>query len=93
MNNSLPTPPAQGNVSFVLRRVNDTVLEDRPVRPLRAGEVRVGGRSFACAAHQAAAQQVETGVPPAFELFLLLDALEVFFFPALSFVGHAKVRR
>ena len=44
MNNSLPTPPAQGNVSFVLRRVNDTVFEDRPVRPLRAGEVRVNVR-------------------------------------------------
>ena len=44
MNNSLPTPPAQGNVSFVLRRVDDTVLEDRPVRPLRAGEVRVNVR-------------------------------------------------
>ena len=31
-------------MSFVLRRVNDTVFEDRPVRPLRAGEVRVNVR-------------------------------------------------
>ncbi|MCY1403663.1 hypothetical protein D9M71_188520 [compost metagenome] len=45
------------------------------------------------AAHQAAAQQVETGVPAAFELFLLLDAFKVFFFPALSVFSHARVRK
>ncbi|MNJ37637.1 hypothetical protein D3C77_324660 [compost metagenome] len=45
------------------------------------------------AAHQATAQQVETGFPTALELFLLFDTLEVLFFPALGFVGHAWVRR
>lgn len=44
------------------------------------------------AAHQATAQQVETGFPAPLELFLLLDALEVFFFPALGFFGHAWIR-
>lgn len=42
--NSMPTPPARANVSFVLRGVQDTAFEDRPVRPLRAGEVRVNVR-------------------------------------------------
>ena len=45
------------------------------------------------AAHQTATQQVETGVPTALELFLLLDAFKVFFFPALSVFSHARVRK
>lgn len=42
--NSLPTPAAQGNVSFVLKKVHETVFEDRPLVPLRPGEVRVNVR-------------------------------------------------
>ena len=42
--NSLPVPPAEGNMSFVLKRVHETVFEDRPVLPLREGEVRVNVR-------------------------------------------------
>ncbi|MNM56441.1 hypothetical protein D3C81_676110 [compost metagenome] len=45
------------------------------------------------AAHKTTAQQVETGLPTALQLLLLLDTLEVFLFPALGFVGHAWVRR
>ncbi|MCY1187702.1 hypothetical protein D9M73_287150 [compost metagenome] len=45
------------------------------------------------AAHQASTQQVKTGIPTAFELFLLLDAFKVFFFPALSVFSHARVRK
>ncbi|MNV66016.1 hypothetical protein D3C71_1587450 [compost metagenome] len=45
------------------------------------------------AAYQATAQQVETGVPTALELFLLLDAFQVFLFPALSVFSHARVRK
>ena len=44
MENSLPTPPAERNVSFVLRGIQDTAFEDRPVRPLHDGEVRVNVR-------------------------------------------------
>ena len=45
------------------------------------------------AAYQTTTQQVETGVPTALELFLLLDAFQVFFFPALSVFSHARVRK
>ncbi|WFD28241.1 hypothetical protein MNAN1_003248 [Malassezia nana] len=44
MDNSLPTPPAQGNVSFVLKKVHETEFEDRPILPLGEGEVRVNVR-------------------------------------------------
>lgn len=42
--NSLPTPPAQGNESYVLLDVEKTVFEDRPVAPLAPYEVRVNVR-------------------------------------------------
>lgn len=42
--NSIPTPAARGNTSYVLRAVEDTAFEDRPVNPLRSGEVRVNVR-------------------------------------------------
>ena len=44
------------------------------------GAVGAFGRQRA--AHQAAAQQVKARVPAPFEFVLLLDALQVFFFPA-----------
>lgn len=43
-NNSIPTPPARGNTSYVLRAIEDTVFEDRPVAALQPGEVRVNVR-------------------------------------------------
>ena len=33
-------------------------------------------------------EQVEPGFPAAFQLFLLLQALQIFAFPALGIVGH-----
>ncbi|KAI3614659.1 hypothetical protein CBS9595_003930 [Malassezia furfur] len=42
--NSLPTPPAKGNESYVLLDVEKTVFEDRPVAPLAPYEVRVNVR-------------------------------------------------
>lgn len=42
--NSLPTPPAQGNTAFVLHSVKHTSFEERPIQPLHAGEVRVNVR-------------------------------------------------
>ncbi|WFD31907.1 hypothetical protein MSPP1_002948 [Malassezia sp. CBS 17886] len=42
--NSLPTLPAQGNVSYVLRAVEQTEFEDRGVQALASGEVRVNVR-------------------------------------------------
>ena len=38
--NSIPTPPAKGNTSYVLEDVKKTVFEDRPLKPLASGEVR-----------------------------------------------------
>ncbi len=45
------------------------------------------------AAYQATTQQVETGRPSAFELFLLFDTFEVFLFPAIGVVAHSSVPR
>ena len=42
--NSIPTPPAKGNTSYVLQDVKKTVFEDRPLKPLASGEVRVNVR-------------------------------------------------
>lgn len=42
--NSLPTPPAQGNLSYVLHEIEKTSFEDRPVMPLKPHEVRVNVR-------------------------------------------------
>ncbi|PKI83572.1 hypothetical protein MVES1_002818 [Malassezia vespertilionis] len=44
MENSLPTPRARANVSYVLESVGHTLFEDRPVRPLTPHEVRVNVR-------------------------------------------------
>ncbi|WFD03675.1 hypothetical protein MOBT1_002368 [Malassezia obtusa] len=42
--NSLPTPAAQGNQSYVLLDIEKTVFEDRAVAPLQPHEVRVNVR-------------------------------------------------
>lgn len=44
LENSLATPPAQGNVSYVLQEIEKTVFEDRPVAELQPNEVRVNIR-------------------------------------------------
>ncbi len=40
------------------------------------------------AAHQATAQQIQTRLPESLELFLLLQAAQVFVFPALRVIAH-----
>lgn len=42
--NSIPVPKATGNTSFVLKKVGETLFEDRERKPLREGEVEVNVR-------------------------------------------------
>ncbi|MNF89754.1 hypothetical protein D3C84_722920 [compost metagenome] len=78
--------PGEGGVHVVGADDLAHLLHTLIHRPVAA----FGGQG---AAHQTTAQQVETGFPTALELLLLFDTLEVLFFPALGFVGHAWVRR
>ena len=42
--NALPVPPADGNLSVVLKGVEDVIFEQRPRKPLKEGEVEVNVR-------------------------------------------------
>ena len=42
--NSIPVPKATGNTSFVLKKVGETLFEDRERKPLREGEVEINVR-------------------------------------------------
>lgn len=44
LDNSLPTPKAKGNTSFILNKVDDTCFEDRPVKAPSSNEVQVNIR-------------------------------------------------
>ena len=72
---------AQGGVHIVAAKDFAHFLHaliDRLVRAL-------GGQA---AAHQATTQQIQAQLPTAIELFLLLQAAQVFVFPALCVIAH-----